>query len=152
MPEPVVSLFYANAQLPPAVIRMTLDLIENPRKAGISRASDGLQVVMSSGCAVLNPGHTLTEAASWVRADFWHPQDLRDFERTVRQSLAEDGSNRLEFKWRSFDPALGMANRTPGNWLEFVTQYRLLMGEDGQAYQLCENLGMREIAPVLEAS
>jgi hypothetical protein len=133
-------LYYAHVALPPTIVRATLDLMENPRKAGISRAHDGLQVVMSSLCQELNPGHTMSEATEWTRSDFWHPQDLSDFNREARQT-----SGTFEFRWRSFDPALGMNDPTPGNWLEFRTRYRQVQGEDGVIYQICENLEMNQI-------
>lgn len=143
--EPIAKLFYAHVSLPPAVIRATLDMIDRPRKVGISRASDGLQIVMSSLCQELNPGHTMSEATTWTRDKFWHPGDLERFNHDARQQLNLDGSNVLEFRWRSFDPALGMSNRTPGNWLQFVTRYSLIDGEDGQVYQICENVAMSNI-------
>lgn len=143
--QPLSRLFYAHVALPPSVIRVTLDMIDRPRRIGISRASDGLQVVMSSLLQECNPGHSMTEATTWTRDKFWHPQDLAEFNREAAQRLSLDGSNAIEYRWRSFDPDLGMSDRTSGNWLEFVTRYSLINGEDGEVYQLCENMAMEEI-------
>ena len=143
--EPSRLLWFANIAVTPGLLAIANDLINNPRKAGVVRLSDELQVIMSDGCKILNPKHTLQEATNWTREQFWHPQDLIDFRRECQQQLNPDGSNDLEFTWRSFDPDLGISNSTPGNWLEFTTRYRLFDGGDGDFYQVSDNLGMREI-------
>lgn len=144
-PSPENLLWFANVAVSPALLKLANDLMENPRKAGVTRVSDELQVIMSDACKVLNPGHTLQEATTWTRSQFWHPQDLIDFRRECQQNLNPDGSNILEFSWASFDPELGMSDRTSGNWLKFTTRYRLFDGGDGDFYQLCENLDMEEM-------
>lgn len=146
--EPSKLLWFANVAVSPILLTIANDLIENPRKAGVVRLSDELQVIMSDGCKILNPGHTVQEATNWRRSQFWHPQDLIDFRRECRQQLTPDGVTTLEFRWRSFDPDLGIDCSEPGNWLEFATRYRLFDGGDGDFYQICDNLGMREIEPV----
>lgn len=142
-------LWFANIAVNPALLTIANDLMNNPRKAGVVRLSDELQVIMSDGCKILNPGHTLKEATNWRRYQFWHPQDLIDFRREVQQTLNPDGNNTIEYTWRSFDPDLGMHDQQQGNWLEFTTRYRLFDGGDGDFYQVCDNLGMREIQPVV---
>lgn len=146
--EPSKLVWFANVGITPAILQIANELMENPRKTGVVRLSDELQVLMSNGCNVLNPGHTLQEATTWKRSQFWHPQDLIDFRRESQQRLSDDGSNTIEFTWRSFDPDLGFDCREPGNWLEFSTSYRLLDGGNGEFYQVCNNLGMREIEAV----
>ncbi len=143
--EPSRLLWFANIAVSPVMLTIATDLMNNPRKAGVVRLSDELQVIMSDGCKLLNPGHSMKEATNWTRSQFWHPQDLIDFRRDCQQQLNPDGSNTIEFTWRSFDPDLGMSNHTPGNWLEFVTRYRLLDGGDGDFYQVSDNLDMKEI-------
>ena len=128
-------LWFAQIAVSPALLRIANQLMENPSMTGVVRLSDELQVIMSDGCAVLNPGHTLTEATTWKRPDFWHPQDLADFRRMCRQQ------SELEFTWRSFDPL----DPTKTIDLEFTTRYRLVDGQDGQHYQVCDNLGMRQL-------
>ena len=148
-------LYVAHLCATPALVMAMTDLIQNPRKAGISRASDGRQLVMSDACSVLNPGHTLDEAVTWCRSDFWHPADLVSLNQKLRDLPLKEPSSSLNFgslpfiehQWTSFDPDLGMKNTTEGNWLEFTTRYRHFPGEDGTLYQLCENLDFREINP-----
>ncbi len=146
--EPSKLVWFANVGIAPAILQIANDLMENPRKTGVVRLSDELQILMSDGCKILNPGHTLQEATTWTRSQFWHPQDLVDFRRDCQQRLNADGSNTIEFTWRSFDPALGFGCREPGNWLEFSTSYKLFDGGSGEFYQVCNNLGMREIEGV----
>lgn len=146
--KPSNILWFANVAITPNILAIANDLMENPRKAGVTRLSDERQIIMSDACKILNPGHTMQEATNWNRSDFWHPQDLIDFRRECQQTLSPDGSNTLEFTWRSFDPALGLRDRTPGNWIKFTTKYRLFDGEDGDFYQLCENLGMEEMVQI----
>ena len=143
--EPIRLLWFANTAVSPGLLVIANDLMNNPRKAGVVRLSDELQVIQSDANKILNPGHTMQESCNWTRSQFWHPQDLIDFRRDCQQQLNPDGSNFIEFTWRSFDPILGMNNNTPGNWLEFSTRYRLYDGADGDFYQVCDNLDMKEI-------
>ena len=143
--EPNRLLWFANIAVSPGLLVIANDLMNNPSKAGVVRLSDELQVIQSDANKILNPGHTMLESCTWRRSQFWHPQDLVDFRRDCQQQLNPDGSNFIEFTWRSFDPALGMSNKTPGNWLEFSTRYRLYDGADGDFYQVCDNLSMKEI-------
>lgn len=149
--EPSRLLWFANIAVTPRLLVIANDLMNNPRKAGVVRLSDELQVIQSDMNKVLNPGHTMQESCTWRRSQFWHPQDLVDFRRECEQQLNPDGNNTLEFTWRSFDPDLGMNDNRPGNWLEFTTRYCIFDGGDGDFYQLCENLGMREVDYHLEA-
>jgi hypothetical protein len=142
--EPSPLLWFANVAVSPGLLIIALDLMNNPRRAGVVRLSDELQVIQSDMNKILNPGHTMQESCTWTRSQFWHLQDLEDFRRECQQQLNPDGSNTIEFTWRSFDPALGMDCNEPGNWLEFTTRYRLYDGGDGDFYQVCDNLGMRE--------
>jgi hypothetical protein len=154
--KPRKLLYVAQLCATPALVLAMSDLINDPRKAGISRASDGRQLVMSDACSILNPGHTLDEAVNWCRRDFWHPADLLDLHTKLRDlPLVEASGSSLNFsslpfiehRWTSFDPDLGINNKDEGNWLKFRTRYRHFQGEDGVLYQLCENLDFREINP-----
>jgi len=154
--EPRKLLYVAQLCATPALVLAMSDLINNPRKAGISRASDGRQLVMSDACSILNPGHTLDEAVNWCRQDFWHPGDLLELHTKLRDlplveayggSLTFSTLPFIEHRWTSFDPVLGIHNKDEGNWLEFRTRYRHFQGEDGAIYQLCENLDFGKINP-----
>lgn len=140
--EPTRLLWVAHTPLTPTLLRVANELMQNPRRAGVVRLSDELQIIMSDACSVLNPGHTMNEATQWVRSQFWHPDDLA----ALRRATREHGSKRFEFRWRSFDPDLGMHDRTEGNWLEFATSYELIVDELGSAYQIANNLEYRIIA------
>ncbi|MGI2907953.1 hypothetical protein, partial [Tolypothrix sp. VBCCA 56010] len=130
-------LWFANVAISPGLLLIANELMNNPRRAGVTRLSDELQIIMSDGCNILNPGHTMQEACTWTRSQFWDAQDLNDFRREVRQR----GETVFEYTWRSFEPT----DPTKTNDLQFTTRYRLFDGGDGQMYQLCENLGMQEI-------
>jgi len=135
--EPSKLLWFANVAISPGLLLIANDLMNNPRRAGVTRLSDELQIIMSDGCSILNPGHTLQEATTWTRSQFWDAQDLVDFRREVRQQ----GESVFEFSWKSFDPI----DINKVNDLEFTTRYKLFDGGDSQMYQLCENLDMREL-------
>ncbi|WP_292788981.1 hypothetical protein [Nostoc sp. NMS7] len=132
--EPSKLLWFANVAISPGLLLIANGLMNNPRRAGVTRLSDELQIIMSDGCSTLNPGHTLQEATTWTRSQFWDAQDLHDFRREVRQQ----GETVFEYTWRSFEPT----DPTRTNDLNFTTRYTLFNGGDGQMYQLCENLGM----------
>ncbi len=135
--KPSKLLWFANVAISPGLLLIANDLMNNPRKAGVTRLSDELQIIMSDGCSILNPGHSMQEACTWTRSQFWDAQDLDDFRREVRQQ----GENVFEYSWKSFDPT----DPTKTNDLEFTTRYKLFNGGDGQMYQLCENLEMRTL-------
>ncbi|HYX17874.1 MAG TPA: hypothetical protein VE944_26645 [Nostoc sp.] len=135
--EPSKLLWFANVAISPGLLVIANDLMNNPRRAGITRLSDELQIIMSDGCNILNPGHSLKEATTWTRSQFWDAQDLDHFRREVKQR----GEAAFEYTWRSFDP--DDSNKI--NDLEFTTRYKLFDGGDGNFYQVCENLGMKEI-------
>lgn len=137
-------LWFAKMPVSPGLLRLAVELMENPRKAGIVRVFDERQVIMHDETKILCPDHTLEEATDWARCQFWHPQDLLDFRNLCKQELTPGGQKNVEFTWRSFDPDLGMNNPQPGNWLEFTTTYQLFDGGDGHFYQVCDNLDMRE--------
>lgn len=136
--EPSKLLWFANIAITPGLLLVANDLMNSPRRAGVTRLSDELQIIMSDGCSILNPGHTMQEATTWTRSQFWDAQDLHDFRREVRQQ----GETIFEYTWRSFDP--DDSNKI--NDLEFTTRYKLFDGGDSNLYQICENLGMREIS------
>ncbi|RAM52021.1 MAG: hypothetical protein C6Y22_08255 [Hapalosiphonaceae cyanobacterium JJU2] len=135
--EPSKLLWFANVSITPGLLLIANELMNNPRRAGVTRLSDELQIIMSDGCSILNPGHTMQEATTWTRSQFWDAQDLHDFRREVRQQ----GETVFEYSWRSFDPI----DPTKSNDLKFTTRYKLFDGGDGQYYQLCENLGMQSL-------
>ncbi len=141
-------LWFANVAVSPALLALAHDLMENPRKAGVVRISDELQVIMSDSCSGLAPGHTMKEATSWKRSQFWYPEDLIDFHRECQQALTPDGSNYIEYTWRGYDPTIGMNKGKQSKWLKFTTRYRLFDGGDGDFYQLSENLGMEELIQI----
>lgn len=145
MTTPTNNLWFAQLAVSPGLLRLAADLMDNPRKAGIVRISDERQVIMHDETKILCPDHSLSEATNWKRSQFWHPQDLVDFRQHCLQELTPGGEKNIEFTWRSFDPDIGMKDSRPGNWLEFTTKYQLFDGGDGEFYQVCENVDMREI-------
>lgn len=123
--------------------------LEHPEQAGgLVRVSDNQQVAMSYANARkesdFTAGAGVKKAVKWKRSDYWHPQDLADFEREWRQKLeANNPDSWFEFKWRSFDPDLGIDS--PDGWIEFANSYKLLVDERGNTYHVSQNLGMRDI-------
>jgi hypothetical protein len=90
-------------------------------------------------------GAGVKKAVSWKREDFWHPGDLRDFDRDWKQELEPNNPHSwIEYKWRSFDPELGL-NSEEG-WIEFANRYKLLVDKSGNCYHVSWNIEMKEIA------
>lgn len=135
--------------LSPALYREMGWFLENPSQAGgIVRADDNQQVAMSYANAKKDSDFTagagVKKAVKWKRSDYWHPQDLADFEREWRQKLEPNNPDSwMEFKWRSFDPDLGISS--PNGWIEFANYYKLLVDDHGNTYHVSQNLGMRDI-------
>lgn len=124
--------------------------LEHPEQAGgIVRVKDNQQVAMSYANARkesdFTAGAGVKKAVKWKRPDFWHPQDLADFDQEWAQKLEPNNPNSwMEFSWRSFDPDLGI--ESPEGWIEFTNRYKLLVDEQGNVYHTSFNLGMREIS------
>ncbi len=144
-------LLFADVEVSPQLLRLAVNLIENPGKKGIVRLRDERQIILHDECKFSLLGKSTKVANNWSRPQYWHPQDLTEFRRECQQSLNDDGSNTLEYTYRACDADLGLFNREPGNWREFTAVYRLYDGGDGEYYQLAQNLGMRDLvdAPVL---
>ena len=139
-------LWFADVAITPQLLRITTELIENPGKKGIVRLRDERQVILHDESKFSLLGKPTKAATNWSRPQYWYPADLVEFRRECKQRLNSDGSNTLEFTYRSCDAELGFFDRTPGNWREFTTVYSLYDGGNGDFYQVCQNLGMRELA------
>lgn len=124
-------------------------LLEHPEQAGgIVRVKDNQQVAMSytnaKKDADFTAGAGVKKAVKWKRSDYWHSQDLADFEREWRQKLEPNNPDSwMEFRWRSFDPDLGMSSSE--GWIEFRNSYKLLKDNSGTTYHVSKNLEMRDI-------
>lgn len=134
----------------PSMAKLLLELMEHPeRKYGLVRVRDEQQILFSPNCQDLNPGHSMDEALTWKRPDFWHPEDLRVFNRDTHQQLEPDNpASTIQYTWRSFDPELGLD--ADDGWLSFTTEYRLVRDAYGDLIHIGRNMGMDEIRkPVL---
>ena len=124
-------------------------MLSSPESSyGLVRLSDERQISVSGGDGgKFLVGASVAQATQWHRADYWHPEDLTNFNREwVAQMSA--GSNRwFEYRYRSFDPMAPSYRRGPQFCdYEFVTQYRLIEGPQGNLYHVAKNLDMIEIA------
>ena len=122
-------------------LRSLLDLLERKDSiSGLVRLRDNAQLVLTHGSA-LSLG--VTDASDYTRLrreDYWHLEDLADFNREWRQQLREDSSNSIEFTYRALDNPLD----PNGDWVRCVSRYRLL--KDGsELYHQAECL---DFAPI----
>lgn len=131
--DPVIELFFADTSLPPVVLLAATRKMEDEGRWGIVRLSDERQVIMSSGMAgVLLSGVGIDETTQWKRPEFWHPDDLRDFNRDWRQELSVEGNGALERRYRIHKP------NTDEPWEWYRSSYRLLRAEQtGELFQVC---------------
>jgi hypothetical protein len=124
--------------------------LEHPEQAGgLVQVRDNQQVAMSYANARkdndFTAGAGVKKAVKWKRSDYWHPQDLIDFDREWAQKLEPNNPDSwMEFSWRSFDPDLGIDSCD--GWIEFTNRYKLLVDERGNNYHVSLNLGMRDIS------
>jgi|GEM_PF-2167857 len=146
--NPLIEIYALS--LSPCLYREVGWFLDNPTQAGgIVRVADNQQVAMSRAnaekTADFTAGAGVKKAISWKREDFWHPGDLTDFDRDWKRELEPNNSNSwMEYKWRSFDPELGL--NSENGWIEFVNRYKLLVDELGNRYHVSWNLGMSDIA------
>ena len=138
--------FANNVAVSPQLLHLGVGIIESPGIKGIVRLRDERQVVMHEQTKRLlfsnKPAKYTTELC---RAQYMHPEDLYNLRREIRQQASADGSL-LEYTYRAFDPELGPFDTRPGNWRQFTSTYRLYDGGDSDFYQVCENLGIEDLA------
>lgn len=107
------------------------------RSLGLVRLNDEKQVTVSGGAGGSFLGSFKKEDAQKLyRSDYWHPQDLREFNRDWQRSLSVDGEW-MEYTYRSFDLA---GDRSTFN-RRFTTRYKLVQAPQG-LFHYCENLGV----------
>lgn len=130
--EPIVELFFADGSLPPIVLKAATQKSEDEGRWGIVRMSDERQVIMASGMAgILLSGVGINETTNWRRPEFWHPDDLRDFNRNWQRQLDVEGNGAIEYRYRIHKPG----SNDPWEW--YRSSYRLLRGENNVLYQVC---------------
>lgn len=130
--EPVVELFFADTSLPPIVLKAAIQKQEEEGRWGIVRMSDERQVVMSSGMAgVLLSGVGIDETTQWKRPEFWHPEDLSNFNRDWQRQLDVEGNGALEYRYRIHKP------NSSDPYEYYRSSYRLLQSDRGELFQVC---------------
>lgn len=133
--EPLISTFFADTSLPPVVLKTAAQKSEEPGRWGIVRLSDERQIVMSSGMAgVLLSGVGIDETTQWKRPEYWHPEDLQNFNRDWRDRLDTEGNSSLEYRYRIHKP------NSQDPWEYYTSSYRLLSDQQG-LYQVCTFVG-----------
>lgn len=130
--KPIASLFFADTSLPATILLSAAKKIEEEdSRWGVVRLSDARQIIMSSGMSgVLLSGVAIDETTQWRRENFWHLQDLSDFNQFWRQGLSMDGSNEIQYRYRIHKP------RSNDPWEWYRSSYRLIKGEDNLLYQV----------------
>lgn len=131
--EPLVQIFFADTSLPPIVLKAAVQKSEEEGRWGIVRLSDERQVIMSSGMGgVLLAGVGIDETTNWRRPQFWHSEDLDNFNRDWQRQLDVEGSGEIEYRYRIHKPG----SNDP--WEYYRSSYRLLRGGgDRDLYQVC---------------
>ena len=65
-------LWFGKVPVTPEIFRLAADLIENPRRAGITRLPDERQIILTNESGFSLKNSTLEEAVTWKRTDYWH--------------------------------------------------------------------------------
>ena len=123
-------LFFADTSLPAPILRTALEMTDSDDRWGIVRLSDERQVIMSSGMSgVLLAGVFIDETTQWKRPEFWHPEDLADFNNDWRRQLDVEGAAEIERRYRIHKP------RSNDPWEFYTSRYRLIQA-DGDLFHL----------------
>ena len=124
------------------------EMMSSPeRSLGLVRLHDERQITVSGGAdGKFLCGASVDQTEQWVRADYWHPESLHEFNREWQQQMSV-GGGWFEYRYRSFDPLAPAYRRGPEFCdYEFVSRYRLIEGPRGQLFHLAENVDMVAIA------
>jgi hypothetical protein len=121
-------------------------LSHSDRSLGLVRLSDERQVTVSGGGGGAFLGTVSREDAQRLhRSDYWHPEDLYEFNRAWQREVSING-DWFEYSYRSFilgrDRGVDSANRYDQR---FTTRYKLVAGPRGEHFHFCENLAMEAI-------
>lgn len=122
------------------------EMLANPdRSIGLVRLSDEKQICVSGGDdGKYLVGANLDQVTTWKRSEYWHPEDLSNFNREWAQSMSING-DWFEYRYRSFDPLAENPGPDKCDYT-FVSRYRLIEGPNREMFHLGENLDMIEIA------
>ena len=122
-------------------------MLDPERSIGLVRLSDERQISVSGGAnGIFLAGASLDVVTTWRRENYWHPEDLFNFNKFWHQEMSIGSDRWLEWRYKSFDPL--SHNPEPAKCdYTFITKYRLIQGPDGELFHLAENLGMEEITP-----
>lgn len=138
-------LNFGNCEIPYELLRYVYRMGESEASQGLVKISGddggGRQIILSANSRLFTPD--FKEVMKKTRADYWFAPDLHEFDLRWRQELRTDGSNWITQTYRVFnhnDPS------DRNGWKEFTSRYCLLVDDNGNAYQIGENLNVREIA------
>lgn len=148
IPEPLSLAIGGPMRANRALLDVFGQMLSSPeRSLGLVRLADERQISVSGGVdGKYLVGASVDQANQWKRSDYWHPEDLSEFNRACQQSMSTDSDQWFEYRYRSFDPLAPADQHGPDFCdFEFISRYRLIEGPGGTLYHLGENIDMIEI-------
>jgi len=124
----------AQMRLSLPLVRTLFEFAENPEMlAGFVRLTDERQICMTESIAqiVAASGQDLEEVITRRRQQYWHPQDLEDFNRTWQQVLeANNPQSTIEYTYRA------KVTPTSTEWRQWTTRFRLVEDDFSTNYHV----------------
>lgn len=125
----IPNLVLGTCEISPELWRVLGEALDHPEwNFGLVERATQRQIVTSASNAPIVVG-TLQESVTWKRQDYWHPADLENYMRDSQQQLEPNNPQSV----------LSVTYRTHENWqdwLEQVTQYRLVEDRFGRIYEV----------------
>jgi len=133
-------LLVAEQRLSAPLVAALVELRQSPGIKGVVNWSTQKQVILTTDCSQILIGEELEDCLQFSRQQYWYAQDFESFMQQCHQELREDGSNSIEFRYRTFDPT------TREDWIECCARYRMIDAGRLGFYQLAENIDFAPIA------
>lgn len=142
---PPTGIQIAQMRLTYPLIQTLVEFAEKPDMlAGFVRLSDQRQVCMTEAIAsiVASSGQDLEEVITRRREQYWHAQDLADFNRHWQQSLeANNPQSTIEYTYRA------KVSPSSDQWRKWISRFRLVEDDLGAIYHVGYTVGSEPIAP-----
>lgn len=108
------------------------------------RLADQAQIACNGGSSrQFLAGADLENVVTWTRDQYWHPDDLENFNRDWVRELEPNSQRWMEYRYRAINPENDSDRLSPT--MRLVSRYRLIDDGFGQLFHLGQNLELETI-------
>lgn len=129
-------------RLTPTILGVFDQMLSNPDISySLIRLSDQAQIACNGGSdGRFLAGAALEDVVTWTRDQYWHPQDLAEFNRTSRRDQTPNSGTWLEYSYRASNPDTATDLYVPT--MQLHSKYQLIDDGLGNLYHLGCNVDL----------